>query len=83
MLVVADCAKPRTRLAPNARTLHRSSSPRAAGPRGDPSNALARRLLPAIRSHFESDEGKAAFTEWKSWQVAEAKSAPAEKKLAS
>ena len=49
----------------------------------DAIEALARRLLPAIRSYFESDEGKAAFTEWKSRQDAEAPSAPAEKKLAS
>ena len=40
--------------------------------------ALARRLLPAIRSYFESVEGKAAFTEWKSRQDAEAQSAPTE-----
>ena len=49
----------------------------------DAIEALARRLLPAIRSYFESAEGKAAFTEWKSRQDAEAQSAPAEKKLAS
>jgi hypothetical protein len=49
----------------------------------DAIEALARRLLPAIRSYFESEEGKAAFTEWKSRQSAEKSSAPAEKKLAS
>jgi len=49
----------------------------------DAIEALARRLLPAIRSYFESDEGKAAFTEWKSQQDADSPSAPAEKKLAS
>ena len=32
----------------------------------DAIKALARQLLPAIRSYFESEEGKAAFTEWKS-----------------
>ena len=45
--------------------------------------ALARRLLPAIRSYFESEEGKAAFTEWKLRQDAEKPSAPAAEKLAS
>ena len=49
----------------------------------DAIEALARRLLPAIRSYFESEEGKAAFEEWKTQQNAEAQSAPAEKKLAS
>ena len=39
--------------------------------------ALARQLLPAIRSYFESEEGLAAFAEWKSQQqVAEAQSVP-------
>ena|GEM_PF-1726640 len=33
--------------------------------------ALARHLLPAIRSYFESEEGMAAFAEWKSQQDAE------------
>jgi len=42
--------------------------------------ALTRRLLPAIRSYFESEERKAAFDEWKTQQNAEAQSAPAEKK---
>ena len=45
--------------------------------------ALARQLLPAIHSYFESDEGKAAFTEWKSQHDAEARSAPSAKKKAS
>jgi len=49
----------------------------------DAIEALARRLYPAIRSYFESDEGKAAFAEWKSRQDAEASSAPAEQKQAS
>ena len=49
----------------------------------DAIEALARQLLPAIRSYFESEEGKAAFTEWKSRQDAVAQSAPAEKKQAS
>ena len=52
-------------------------------PPADVIEALARRLLPAIRSYFESDEGKVAFTEWKSQQDAAAPSAPAEKKRAS
>ena len=47
----------------------------------DAIEALARQLLPAIRSYFESEEGKAAFTEWKSRQVAESPSAPAGKNL--
>ena len=46
----------------------------------DAIKALARQLLPAIRSYFESDEGKAAFMEWKSRQAAEAQSAPTEEK---
>ena len=45
--------------------------------------ALARCLLPVIRSYFESDEGKAAFAEWKLRQDTEKLSAPAEKKRAS
>ena len=49
-------------------------------PPADAIEALARRLLPAIRSYFESDEGRAAFTEWKSRQDVAAPSAPAEKK---
>ena len=49
----------------------------------DAIEALARCLLPAIRSYFESEEGKAAFEEWKSRQDAEARSAPTEKKRAS
>ena len=49
----------------------------------DAIEALARCLLPAIRSYFESEDGKVAFTEWKSRQDAEAQSAPAETKLAS
>jgi hypothetical protein len=49
----------------------------------DAIEALARCLLPAIRSYFESDEGMAAFTEWKSRQDTEKSSAPAEEKQAS
>jgi len=49
----------------------------------DAIEALARCLLPGIRSYFESGEGKAAFAEWKSQQNTEAQSAPAEEKLAS
>ena len=49
----------------------------------DAIGALARQLLPAIRSYFESEEGKAAFSEWKSRQAAEAPSAATEKKRAS
>ena len=49
----------------------------------DAIEALARCLLPAIRSYFESEEGKAEFTEWKSRQDTETQSAPAETKLAS
>lgn len=45
----------------------------------DAIEALARRLLPEIRSYFESEEGKAAFTKWKSQQTADALSVPAEK----
>ena len=45
--------------------------------------ALARHLLPAIRSYFESDEGKAAFVKWKSQQDVEQLSAIPEEKLAS
>ena len=41
----------------------------------DAIEALARRLLPAIRSYFESEEGKAAFAEWKSRQDAKTQSA--------
>ena len=33
--------------------------------------ALARCLLPAIRSFYESEEGKAAFEKWKSEQKTE------------
>jgi hypothetical protein len=49
----------------------------------DAIEALARRLLPEMRSYFESEEGKAAFAEWKSQQDAKELSAPAEEKLAS
>ena len=46
----------------------------------DAIEALARCLLPAIHSYFESEEGKAAFEEWKSRQDTKAPSAPAEDK---
>ena len=49
----------------------------------DAIEALARRLLPAIRSYFESGEGKAAFEEWKSKQDTETPSAPAKEKRVS
>ena len=49
----------------------------------DAIEALARCLLPSIRSYFENGEGMAAFMEWKSRQDAEKSSAPAEEKLAS
>jgi hypothetical protein len=49
----------------------------------DAIEALARRLFPAIRSYFESEEGNAAFTKWKSRQDADALSVPAKKKQAS
>ncbi len=45
--------------------------------------ALARCLLPAIRSYFESEEGQAAFEEWKSQRDAKPPWVPAEKKQAS
>jgi hypothetical protein len=32
----------------------------------DAIEALARSLYPAIRSYYESEEGQAAFAEWKS-----------------
>jgi hypothetical protein len=37
----------------------------------DAIEALARRLLPAIRSYFESDEGQREFAEWQTTQDAE------------
>jgi hypothetical protein len=49
----------------------------------DAIEALARLLLPGIRLYFESEEGKAAFEEWKSRQDAETLSAPSEEKQAS
>jgi len=49
----------------------------------DAVNALARCLLPAIRSYFESEEGMVAFTKWKSQQGTENSSAPVMYKLAS
>ena len=39
--------------------------------------AMASCLLPIIQRYFETEEGKAAFTEWKSQQEAKAQSAPA------
>jgi hypothetical protein len=49
----------------------------------DAIEALARCLLPGIRSYFESVEGKAAFNEWKSRQATEAMSSSVNEKLAS
>ena len=49
----------------------------------DAIETLARQLLPAIRSYFESEEGKAAFAEWKAQQSAKTRSAPSAKKKAS
>jgi hypothetical protein len=49
----------------------------------DAIEALARCLLPAICSYFESEEGKAEFAEWKSRQNTKQSSAPTEKKRAS
>ena len=49
----------------------------------DAIEALARCLLPMIRSYFESDEGKAAFDKWKLRQDTEHLSVIAEEKLAS
>ena len=49
----------------------------------DAIEALARCLLPRIRSYFESEGGKAAFAEWKSQQSTEASATPAEDKLVS
>ena len=49
----------------------------------DAVNALARCLLPKIRSFFESDEGMTAFAEWKSQQDTEKMSEPERLKLAS
>ena len=49
----------------------------------DAIKALARCLLPVIRLYFESDEGMAAFNEWKLQQDAEKPSAPTEEKQAS
>ena len=37
----------------------------------DAIEALARRLLPAMRSYFESAEGQAEFAEWQARQSAE------------
>jgi hypothetical protein len=49
-------------------------------PPADAIEALARCLLPAIRSYFESEEGMAAFDEWKSKRDTEIQSAPTKKK---
>ena len=40
--------------------------------------ALARCLLPTIRSYFESEDGQREFAEWKSQQTAKTMSAVAE-----
>ena len=49
----------------------------------DAIEALARCLIPAIRSFYESEEGKAAFAEWQAQRDTEKSSAPAEEKRAS
>ena len=49
----------------------------------DAIEALARCLLPAIRSYFESGEGKGAFSKWKSQQDTEKSVAPMREKRAS
>ena len=49
----------------------------------DAIKALARCLLPGIRSYFESDEGMAAFAEWKSKQDTETQSAHVKEKRVS
>ncbi|GHU92242.1 hypothetical protein FACS1894202_14710 [Clostridia bacterium] len=46
----------------------------------DAIEALARHLLPAIRSYFESAEGQAEFAEWKARQCTEQSAEPAEEK---
>ena len=43
--------------------------------------ALARCLLPSIRSFFESEEGMREFAEWKSQQGRKTKSAVTEKEI--
>jgi hypothetical protein len=40
-------------------------------PPDDAIEALARCLLPAIRSYFESDDGKREFAEWQEHQASE------------
>jgi hypothetical protein len=40
--------------------------------------ALARCLLPAIQTFFESEEGRREFAEWKAQQASKAESAVAE-----
>ena len=52
-------------------------------PSTDAIEALARCLLPGIRSYFESDEGKTAFAEWKSKQDTETQSAREKEKRVS
>ncbi len=52
-------------------------------PPADAIEALARCLLPGIRSYFESEEGKAAFVQWKSQRDTQPPWVPAEKKQAS
>jgi hypothetical protein len=47
-------------------------------PPADAIAALARRLLPAIRSYFESDEGQREFAEWQARQGATKQSAVGE-----
>ncbi|MDR0861461.1 MAG: hypothetical protein LBN30_01590 [Oscillospiraceae bacterium] len=46
----------------------------------DAIEALARCLLPAIRSYFESAEGQAEFAEWQARQRTEQSAEPPEEK---
>jgi hypothetical protein len=43
----------------------------SAAPPDDAIQALARCLLPAIRSYFESDDGKREFAEWQARKTSE------------
>jgi hypothetical protein len=45
-------------------------------PPDDAIQALARCLLQAIRSYFESDEGKREFAEWQSRKASEIRQSP-------
>jgi len=52
-------------------------------PPADAIEALARCLLPAMRSYYESEERKVAFVDWKSQQDTEKSSALPQKKQVS